>query len=644
MRTTLKRGIGRGASANGNGRAVLPPLVAPPMTLYRQPEPKRRSGWRLVGTILLWLLAAVLIVAAGLFGGAYLYLEKKVSDIQASTPATIQAAKRLDVHLPGKAAVAIVIGYDKRLGKERDLKPLSDTIMLLRADPQTNTISMLSFPRDLYVEVRCPRKPPFLGRINQAYGECGPTGTIETVRKLTGLPINYLITVNFRGFKQVINKMGGVWVDVDRRYFNDNSGLITGVNTFATIDLQPGYQRLNGSDALDFVRYRHTDTDFHRIARQQLFVKSFKAQVAASVSPFVLPKIINAITSNVEIGRAGNQEIDEKTILSYALFAHGLPEGHFFQVTIEGLEGLAELHTAPGNIDNAVREFLTPDVDAPDKAAAVALGRRIKSTAPRPQNVSVSVLNGNGVDGSATDAAFLLGQRRYRIVVGEDRNAPTWNYFRTKVYFDPGRPVARRAATAVAKLFGAADVEPTPLQIRPLAYGAMLTVVVGETFKGSLAPTPVDRTPKKQRPEVVVNPGATEPLLRSIRHRVPFTLMVPRILERSSSPDREKPIRVYALKKGQRGVRLTYRYGNGFNEYWGIEQTDWEDAPVLQKPTTTQRIGGRLYEFHYSGPKLHMVVLREGGATYWVVNTLLDKLSNDTMLAIAKGLRPLGGA
>jgi len=169
-------------------------------------------------------------------------------------------------------------------------------------------------------------------------------------------------------------------------------------------------------------------------------------------------------------------------------------------------------------------------------------------------------------------------------------------------------------------------------------------VVVGETFHGTLAPVPVDRTPKKEKPDVVVNPGATEPLVRSVRNRLPFTLMVPRLLERTSSPDTEKPVRVYQVKKGHRAVRLTFRYGGGLNEYWGIEQTDWEDAPILQSPNTRQRIGGRLYELHYSGTKLHMVVLREGGATYWVVNTLLDKLSNDTMLAIAKGLRPLGAS
>jgi hypothetical protein len=72
--------------------------------------------------------------------------------------------------------------------------------------------------------------------------------------------------------------------------------------------------------------------------------------------------------------------------------------------------------------------------------------------------------------------------------------------------------------------------------------------------------------------------------------------------------------------------------------------TDWEDAPVLAERNFYRTIGGRRYELHYSGPKLHMVVLREHGATYWVVNTLLDALSNETMLAIAKGLkRPTAG-
>ena len=69
--------------------------------------------------------------------------------------------------------------------------------------------------------------------------------------------------------------------------------------------------------------------------------------------------------------------------------------------------------------------------------------------------------------------------------------------------------------------------------------------------------------------------------------------------------------------------------------------TNWGDAPVLSEANVKRRIGGRTYELHYSGPHLHMVVLRTPSATYWVTNTLLDSLSNETMLAIAKGLKPV---
>ncbi len=85
-------------------------------------------------------------------------------------------------------------------------------------------------------------------------------------------------------------------------------------------------------------------------------------------------------------------------------------------------------------------------------------------------------------------------------------------------------------------------------------------------------------------------------------------------------------------------VRFTFRTGS--NEYWGIQETDWDDAPALDGKNLSEAIKGRQYDLYYSGPHLHMVVLRAGGASYWVVNTLLDSLSNETMLEIAKGLKP----
>ena len=102
----------------------------------------------------------------------------------------------------------------------------------------------------------------------------------------------------------------------------------------------------------------------------------------------------------------------------------------------------------------------------------------------------------------------------------------------------------------------------------------------------------------------------------------------------------DKPARVYWIDKGHKAVRLVFRTGAP-GEFWGVEQTDWDDAPVLADRSFTRYLEGRRYDLYYSGPHLHMVVLHTKDASYWVVNTLLDALSNETMLAIAKGLKPL---
>jgi LCP family protein required for cell wall assembly len=645
MRTTLKRGIGRGATVNGNGRPVLPPGALSPITIYRQPEPPPRSGWATLRTIFAWAFVALLVVLGSIAGGAYLWFHESVAEVVASTPELRVAAKRLDVALPGQPATALVVGYDQRAGEQSGIQSRSDTVMLVRADPETKSISLLSFPRDLFVEIHCPGRPSFNGRINGAYSECGTKGTLETVRKLTGLPINYLITVNFRGFRQLVDAIGGVWMDVDRRYFNDRGGDFG----YATINLFPGYQKLGGYQALDFVRYRHTDSDLYRVARQQLFVRAFKDQIKASTGLLDLPKVIKTITRNVEVGVGGNEELDGDTVLEYALFAYSLPPGHFFQSKIEGLEETAgfDILAPEANIQKAVQEFAHPDVDSPEKATAVALNEKPKpaaNQAPPPRETTITVLNGNGVTGSAGTASYLLSQRSYQMIYppdGQNANAPNWEYFKTRIHFNKSRPGAEAAAKKVAVLFGTDDVVPLDSTIAALSNDALLTVIVGQTFHGTLAETPVDKTPPRQQASVAPGTAASVELLRERASRVPFELMVPTVLERTSWIDRERPVRLYRIdpEGKHKTIRLTYR--TGAQEYWGVQMTDWEEAPVLSERNVIRTIKGRRYELHYTGAKLHMVVLRQGGATYWVVNTLLDSLSNETMLAIAKGLKPL---
>jgi hypothetical protein len=137
--------------------------------------------------------------------------------------------------------------------------------------------------------------------------------------------------------------------------------------------------------------------------------------------------------------------------------------------------------------------------------------------------------------------------------------------------------------------------------------------------------------------------AAAAGLLRPYAKKVPFKLMVPTVLERYSSPDTvsgDKPIAYYWMDNARKhkGIRLVFHNGN---EYWGVQETDFNAAPALGDRSFHRILEGRAFDLYYSGTHLHMVVLRQGGATYWVVNTLLDSLSNETMLAIAKGLKPL---
>ena len=632
--------MGRGAAANGDGRAIFPPGVQTPMTRYRQPEPEPRTAWQLIKVVALWTILAALVVAGGAAGAAYLRAHRFVAEVAPKTKQDKATANRLDIAIPGQPTTALVIGTDKRKGKEAEVTGRSDTLMLVRADPQTNSISLLSFPRDLLATIRCPGRGSYVDRINAAFSECGSLGSLETVRGLTGIPINYFITVNFRGFLQLVNNLGGVWVDVDRRYFCDASNC-PGI---ASINLQPGYQRLRAYDALAYVRYRHFDSDIYRVARQQLFLKALKQQISSSLDLDTVLDVVDAVEKNVVIGRGGNKPLDLKTLKDYIYFARGLPQGHIFQARIDELTGYAELSAPTGAIQTAVHRFLQPDIEAPAKARDVTLGIKRRARGPRPANVTVTVLNGNGVTGSAGNAAYALSQRGYRIVLPPTQkpaNAPSYDYFRTVVYYDPTKPVAKAAARQLARLFGDAEVKRVPPLIRALANGALTTVVVGQTFHGTLAPAPTDETPKRQPAYVVANPGLTLSGLRSVRRRVRFRLELPHVVERTSRLEFDAPIRAYKIQKQHRAVRLTFR--TGADEYWGIEQTDWNDAPALAKPSFTHRLRGRYYDFYYSGPHLHMVVLRANGATYWVVNTILDSLSNETMLAIAKGLRPLGG-
>ena len=343
--------------------------------------------------------------------------------------------------------------------------------------------------------------------------------------------------------------VGGVWLDVDRRYYNpEGSG-------YASIDVEPGYQKLNGQDALDFVRYRHTDSDIFRLARQQLFVQSFKQALASQFSPTDLPRIIKTVTDSVEVGQSDNKEFDVRTLLGYGLFLYDRPNVYQSKIELScyGEDDVAAITVDASCIRSAVSDFVKPDVEASEKATAVALGRKPKTAAPLPKETSVVVLNGNGVPGAAADASYQLAQRGYVTLQPPNNlpaNAPTQDYYRSKVLFDESKPRAEAAAKQLATLVGQVEVEPFPVdvpEVRTLANGAMTVLVLGQLFDGSVEPVPVDRTPERTPPAVVKNPDMTLPALREAQKRFRWPLLHPTVVEQASQLSSNSGIRVYSV-------------------------------------------------------------------------------------------------
>ncbi len=242
-------------------------------------DPTHRDGLRLILRALIGGILITLSTAAAVTAAALLEVKDSGEKIFRGEELPIPAPDIPPPVDPGGPRTFLLLGSDERAGdKELDIKPRSDTMLLLHADPDAKVITVTSVPRDLRMPV--PGFAPRTGKINEAYELKGAAGVVRALKALfeyagaEPLKINHVVNVNFAGFRRAVDYLGGVYVDVDRRYFNDRGG----PGGYATIDVKPGYQRLRGRDALDYVRFRHNDDDFIRAARQQDFLRQVKSQ------------------------------------------------------------------------------------------------------------------------------------------------------------------------------------------------------------------------------------------------------------------------------------------------------------------------------------------------------------------------------
>jgi LCP family protein required for cell wall assembly len=251
---------------------------------------------------------------------------------------------------PGKPQTILIIGSDKRAKTANDGRSgsgaRSDTMILMRLDPSKGAIALLSLPRDL--KVRIPGRG--VDKLNAAYAFGGTKLAVKTIKLFTGLPINHVINVDFRGFRGTVDAIHCVYADVDRRYFNDNANP---GDQYATIHIEAGYQKLCGQDALDYVRYRHTDTDITRAARQQDFLRQAKSQIGAQALYDNQDRIVRIINRYTRSDIHGRAQVLGLIKLALASAGHPISEIHFPAVV-----GKSYVTANQAAVRRVAREFL----------------------------------------------------------------------------------------------------------------------------------------------------------------------------------------------------------------------------------------------------------------------------------------------
>jgi polyisoprenyl-teichoic acid--peptidoglycan teichoic acid transferase len=204
----------------------------------------------------------------------------------------------------GAPQTFLLIGSDKRAKSrdqfDREDPPHSDTMLLVRLDPNQGQTSVLSIPRDLLTRIVSPNGQVYYPeKINSAYTigsylhgtDGGARLAAETIERLLGIKINGIVDATFKGFIEVVDSLGCVYVNVDHRYYHSN---VEGED-YSEINLQPGYQQLCYENALSYVRYRHDDSDFVRVARQQDFIRNLREQVSTGNLLGEIDKVSRAV-------------------------------------------------------------------------------------------------------------------------------------------------------------------------------------------------------------------------------------------------------------------------------------------------------------------------------------------------------------
>ncbi|HET7589123.1 MAG TPA: LCP family protein [Solirubrobacterales bacterium] len=338
----------------------------PPPAGDGEPAPKpKRFWWR-------FTLASILIVAVSAAATAtsvLLYVDSIAQALGGGNHKFHEKLKNAlaDVH-SGEPQTILILGSDHRANEAEGEPARSDTTMLVRLNPDKDMISVMSIPRDLQVEI-----PGFgIDKFNAAYSDGGPKLTLQVVKELTGLKVNHVVNVDFLGFVRAVDAIGCVYVDIDRRYYHSNVGLPP-AEQYSEINIQPGYQKLCGKKALEYVRYRHTDTDIVRSARQQDFLTDARQRVSLNDLLFDQSHLTDIFTEYTQSDISATDSLLELLKLAVACRNATINKVHF-----PAELGPSFVYASETAIHEAAEDFLGEDGGAPAASSEASTGSKPK--------------------------------------------------------------------------------------------------------------------------------------------------------------------------------------------------------------------------------------------------------------------------
>ncbi|GEM_PF-252666 len=318
------------------------------------PRKKRRWGLRIGLIVALCVVVAVLAALGSSYwwfsaqvGTANERVEPETEEALATPPPTTLVKPPVDESQ--EAEDILILGSDTR-GESVAEEGRSDVIMLLHVDRALRFASLLSIPRDLYVDI------PGVGKdkINAAYAHGRAALSIKTIKQVFGVDVTKYLEIGFAGFEQTVDALGGVYVDVDRNYSPDQTN----------VAIDAGYRRLSGKEAVGFARFRKDQNyDFGRMARQQRVLAGLREQAMTWNLPFKLPGVVKSALGSTATNLTTNE------ILSLAYWLVRLEGSRLTQIVLTGptamIEGKSVVLADENALKDAVLKFLTPPDYAP---------------------------------------------------------------------------------------------------------------------------------------------------------------------------------------------------------------------------------------------------------------------------------------